>query len=125
MDRHDEERRPPDVAESMRRLGRDDQHRVRSQLDDGIASRPAAFSLEQEERLGVRMRMELDEAARQSAHDEHRDVDACALRSFEEEGGRALVESQVVEVERRGAVHGRYSTASSAETSSSGASCST
>ena len=107
MNRHHEERLVADVAEPVRRQCRDDEHVIRLELDDHVARRPAAVPLEQHERLGVRMRVEVDDPAGRSAHDEHGDVDARPLLPLEEERGRAAVEAQIVEVERHGLAHRR------------------
>jgi hypothetical protein len=79
------------------RLGWDDEHLVRTQLDDLVAGGPASLSFEKQEGLGVGMRVQLNGAAWRGADDEHRDPDSGLWAALEEEGGGA--ELHLLEVE--------------------------
>ena len=101
VDRHDEQRLLADVAEAVQRVGRHDDHLLRRELDDLVAHRPAPVPRQQQERLGVRVHVQLDEPAGRRPRDEHRDVDARAGVALEQERGRA--HREVGEVEPGGA----------------------
>ena len=79
-----EERNVAGVAEAVRRLGRHHQQLLRHELDDGLAGRPAAAALEQQEGLRVGMHVEVHRAARWCAGNEDRRAVRTMLAALEQ-----------------------------------------
>jgi hypothetical protein len=97
VDRHDQERNVSHVPEAVRRLRWHDEDLIRTQLGDLVPRGPATAPLEEDERLGIRVDVQLDELAWRRADDEDRDVDPRPALPLEQRSSRA--ELQVLEVE--------------------------
>ena len=91
------------VAEAVRRLGRDHDHRAGPGLDALLAARVDGVALDQHEHLVVRVDVQAHLRARGRAGEEERQVDVRLAMALEQRGGGA--EPQLFEREQALAAH--------------------